>query len=194
VTYEFIKKQKNYSDYNRELVRGMGRYLNLSEKNIEEGIQKTRLPCRFETVEQRPLVILDGAHNRAKILSTISNLNKYKFKKLYLLLAIADNKKDHRAILKPLLSLPYKMEIIFTQIKGRSVYPDLLLSLSEKYMKKSDIVRVVTSPNLALAEFLSKASKEDLVLVTGSFFLAGELRKRWVSEEWILKNRKSFKK
>jgi dihydrofolate synthase/folylpolyglutamate synthase len=192
----FISKQKSYSDYNTELVRAIARSLGLDSKCQERGIRNTRLPCRFEIVQNNPLVILDGAHNRAKMKSTVSNLKIQRFSRLYLLLAVADNHKDHQAILDPLLSLPYQMDITFTQVRGkdrRSVYPGSLFALAQQFNKKNAILRIADDPHLALDRILKSASRNGVILVTGSFFLAGEIRKRWVSEDWVLKNRKSFK-
>lgn len=189
----FIKKQKLYSDYNVELVRAIGLHLGIKEGYIERGIKNTRLPCRFELVQNSPLVVLDGAHNRAKIRSVISNLKQYNFKNLYLILAIADSKKDHRAILKPLLSLPYLLNITFTKIRAKSIHPNTYLTYAEQNKKKDDILSIVEDPDEALSGVLRLANKDDMILVTGSFFLAGELRKKWISEDWILKNKKSFK-
>ena len=44
----------------------------------------------------------------------------------------------------------------------------------------------------ALDEALSRAGEEDLVLVTGSMFLAGHLRRRWVSEADIVESGSAF--
>lgn len=192
----FIKPQKSSGDYNQKLVMVIAEYLSLSERDVSKGISLTKLACRFETINDRPLVILDGAHNRAKIRSTIANLKKYSFNKLYLLLTIADTNKDHEAILEPLLSLPYNLHLTLTQVKNkdrRSVYPGLLIPIIKKYMKKNAIISVVEDPSQALAGIMKMAKKGDLILVTGSFFLAGEVRKKWITEEWVLKNRKSFK-
>jgi folylpolyglutamate synthase/dihydropteroate synthase len=51
-------------------------------------------------------------------------------------------------------------------------------------------VRVYIDPTDALVAAQRAAGPEDLILATGSFFLAGELRGRWFSEEYILARRK----
>lgn len=38
----------------------------------------------------------------------------------------------------------------------------------------------------AVSQAIQDANRDDLVLVVGSFFLAGEARKRWFPEELIL--------
>jgi folylpolyglutamate synthase/dihydropteroate synthase len=46
--------------------------------------------------------------------------------------------------------------------------------------------------NQALRETLAAAKKTDFILITGSMYLTGELRKHWISEEDILRRRTSF--
>ncbi|MES2470651.1 MAG: Mur ligase family protein [Patescibacteria group bacterium] len=191
-----IPRQKNYSDHNKELVRAIASELGISTEHVEKGIQATKLPCRFETMQDTPLVILDGAHNRAKVISTMSNLKNYTFKKLFLITAISDTKKEKQLIIEPLISNPYDMTVILTQTKTKersSVSPNFLKPLVQKYLKKNSRLELIDTPSKALEYALSKAGKDDVILVTGSFFLAGELRKKWISEAWVLENLRSFK-
>ena len=44
----------------------------------------------------------------------------------------------------------------------------------------------------ALDEALDEAGENDLIIITGSMFLAGELRRRWVSEERIVESGSAF--
>ncbi len=195
VDFYAIGRQAGYSSYNRELVTAIAKSVGISEECIEKGISNLKLPCRFEMMLEKPTVILDGAHNRAKIRSTVSNIEKLSFKKLYLIVAIADSKKDHQAILEPLLSMQYPMHIVFTQVKTnerKSVAASLLMSLSKKFKRRDAVLEVVEDAYDALDYVLNMATKDDLAVVTGSFFLAGELRKKWFSEEWVLRHRKSF--
>jgi len=195
VDFHAVRGQSDYSSYNRELVKAIAKSIGISDECVVRGIQSTKLPCRFEMIQEKPTVILDGAHNRAKIRSTISNIKKLSFRKLYLIVAIADSKKDHQAILEPLLSMPYPMHVVFTQVKMNertSVAASFLLSLSKKFKRKDTILELIEEAHDALSYVLKIAVENDVVVVTGSFFLAGELRKRWFSEEWILKHQKSY--
>ena len=95
----------DYQEENKALAGAISRYVGVSDAHITEGIRNARLMCRFEIIQNekgKPLVILDGAHNRSKIKTTIDNLKKLKFKKLYLIVGISDN-KDHISILKQLI-------------------------------------------------------------------------------------------
>lgn len=184
-------KQNGYQKYNKELAAAITRHIEISDKNISEGIKNPRLMCRFEVVQSMPLVVLDGAHNRSKIKTTIGNLKKLKFKKLHLIIGIAD-KKDCTSILKQIISQSDFISFTRFQNKDRKcAHPKKLLAKSRQYFKKGTRSKIYLDPENALSDALSLAKSDDLILVTGSFFLVGGLRKHWHSENLILRRRKS---
>ena len=189
-----LVKQSNFQKHNKELATALVRYIGINDKYIKEGIKNAHLACRFEVVQKKPLVVLDGAHNRSKIKTTIDNLKKLKFKKLYLIIGIADN-KDHLSILKQLI--PQSDFIFFTRFQFQNkdrkcAHPKELLVKSRQYFKKGAKSKIYLDPENALSNAMQLAKSDDLILIAGSFFLAGELRKRWYPEDFILKWRKSF--
>lgn len=95
-----IPQQENYREYNRALASAITRSVGVSEQDIKKGIEIARLQCRFEIIQKMPLVILDGAHNRSKIRSTIVNLENLKFKKLHLLLVSLKTKTRLRFLVR----------------------------------------------------------------------------------------------
>ncbi len=177
---------------NEKLVRRVGASLNLSNDLVEKAIKTTVLPARFEKMQSNPLVIIDGAHNRSKMSFTINKLAKEKYSKLILLCSIADS-KDSLSILSQII--PLADEIIFTRFstKDRKPAPPIrLVKESRKYLKKGVSPKIFLDSNDAL-QFALKVSKEgDCLLITGSFFLSGELRKHWIPEEKILEKRRSL--
>ncbi len=184
--------QNDYQEYNKELARAVAVHLKIEDKYIDKGLRKARLPCRFEIVQNNPTVILDGAHNRSKMGSTIYNLDKVKYNKLFLLISISDS-KDHESILEQII--PKADHILFTRFQNpnrKCAHPKELFEKSKQYVKKSSEARMYLDPEAALADALKLAKSDDLVLITGSFFLAGELRKIWYPEDQILRQRKSF--
>lgn len=191
--FNVIEKQKNHTEYNKVLATRIAEAAGISRIAIEKGIKNTSLPCRFEVMQEKPLIILDGAHNRAKIRSTVYNLRDLKYDKLIVILSISNTKKDNIAIVEPIASIAD--EIILTSTateERRSVHPSALLPYIKKYKKNKTKVEIVMSPKEAIILAKKGAKKEDCILVTGSFFLAGDLRTLWFSEEWVLKNRRSF--
>lgn len=145
---------------NKELVEGMG-----------FAAQAVQLPARFEIVQEKPLVIIDGAHNRAKIRHTAEQLGRLHYNKLHLVVALAANKEKN----------------ILDAIKADHTYPTRFENPDRKCMNLGGY----TDPHQALDAALAAAGPDDAVLVTGSFYLAGELRSRWISEEKILEKRTS---
>ncbi len=177
---------------NESLARVICTALGIEQKHIERGIKTTRLPARFEIVARKPLTIIDGAHNPAKIKYTIENLRKQKFGRLILVIGICAN-KDTKAMLKEIVPLADK--IIFTRSASRDrkpAPPKRLLAEAKKYLKRQATTAIFLDSLDAFNYARKNASPSDCILVAGSFFLAGELRKLWFSEEKILKSRKSF--
>lgn len=153
--------------------------LGISDKTIQAGIAATEFPIRFEVVSQKPYVILDGAHNADKVKATVlgvKNLQK-KYKNLNLVIGFSDN-KDHDTFLKELLTLKPKSLACtrFTKnIFRKTADPKKLMNSALKINPKLKVAAFL-DPEAALAWSQKQALKDDLTLVTGSMFLAGELR------------------
>lgn len=153
--------------------------LGLSQKAIRTGLAKTTFPIRFEVVSQKPYIILDGAHNPDKVQATISSLKslKGKYKNLNLLVGFSDN-KDHSSFLEELIALKPKSLACtrFTQnIFRKTADPKKLKSVALKINPRLKVESFL-DPKAALAWSRSQLGNEDLLLVTGSMFLSGELR------------------
>jgi dihydrofolate synthase/folylpolyglutamate synthase len=66
------------------------------------------LPARFEIMEKRPTIVIDGAHNQSKIESTVFNLKRLRFQKLFLVLAISAD-KDWKTMMHIIAPLAYSI-------------------------------------------------------------------------------------
>ncbi len=167
--------------------------LGVSKKILDEAV-KVSLPCRFEQVSFTPTVILDGAHNRIKMQSVRKNLSDISYEKLHLIFSMGSITEDSVRMLPEIVPLADTIVIAGSgDSKRKLANPEAVLSLVTKHAKKG--VKIETAPSPAEAyDLISKeASEPDCILATGSFFLVGELRKKWFPEKWILEHRKSFK-
>lgn len=185
---------QDHLEKNGELASEIGEILGIEGRYIEQGIKKTKLSCRFETIQTRPRVVLDGAHNYDKLKSTFNGLKELQFDKLFLIASLNKNKEVTKIIKmvgKEILSLKKEAQIYITR---HLVAERTCADLKYMYNLLPDALRVkkeiVIDPWQALERAMKKARQNDLVLITGSFYLAGELRKKWVSQEAILKNNK----
>ncbi|NMB48452.1 hypothetical protein GYA13_03355 [Candidatus Kuenenbacteria bacterium] len=172
---------------NAKLVAKIGELLKIEPAAIHKGIEKTTLPCRMEIMARQPLVILDGAHNPDKIKSTAESLKNFSYRKLVLVFALNEN-KDEKKIVKMMAPAVDKV-FITRHLNGSRACVDLKLLYNLFLINNRKLkAEIKIDPWAALESALKEAGKDDLVLITGSFFLAGELRKRWISEEKILRD------
>lgn len=173
---------------NAILAINIARYLKVPEEKIRKGLKKAYLPGRFEIVQKKPYVVLDGSHNLLKIKSVIDNLNHLRFRKLFLIFALALD-KDLKKILREIIPLTDKLYATRFLIKEKKCTPPFKIINEAKKIKSSLKTKLHLDPEEALKEALKEAHKSDLILVLGSFFLVGHLRKKWYSLKKILLKR-----
>jgi dihydrofolate synthase/folylpolyglutamate synthase len=136
---------------------------------ILSGIAATRWPARFQTIRADPLVIVDGAHNgpaAAALASAYSEL--LPGRKCILVTGILAD-KDLASITASLG--PLANRVIACRPKShRAYHPEEVASAFRRFAP----AEVVPSVGDAIDRALSEATKEDVVLITGSIYTAGE--------------------
>jgi len=166
---------------NAELVVNISEYLKIPETSVKKGLQKTKLPLRMEIVSKNPTTILDGAHNPDKMKTTvdaIANLSPKTYTPTHLVIGFSADKNTSKMI-KQLAILKPK-SIACTQYTNNPFrQPANPKELADKFKKilPDTKVEIFLDPQDAFA-WSKKQSKKtsDLLLVTGSIFLAGELK------------------
>ncbi len=187
-------KGSDYGEKNKLLAGSICVQLGIIQMPSE--IQPAFLPARFETVERKPLVIIDGAHNPSKMEATVYNLgalsrNKFKYKRLTAVVAISAD-KDWQTMLKTLAPLVDRLYVTTFYVPGRPcVSPRLLAGYAKKYIRRSSVIYVRTDAIQAFRKARAATTKGDALIVTGSFYLAGIVRALYCPEERILKRRDS---
>ncbi|MEM1109462.1 MAG: folylpolyglutamate synthase/dihydrofolate synthase family protein [Planctomycetota bacterium] len=145
---------------------------------VIEGLAATQLPGRMETIHDQPRVIIDGAHNSASITALTKSLGAHvQYDSLVMIFGCGQD-KDVNGMLKQIALGADK--IIFTRAKAnpRAEEPDDLMRRFNELSPKM----AQTAPNLEAALKLAAraVSREDLIVVAGSFYLAGEARKYFI--------------
>jgi dihydrofolate synthase/folylpolyglutamate synthase len=157
-----------------ELLRDAG--LSLPDAAVARGLREVRWPARVEIVSERPTVVLDSAHNVPSAEALVATLRES-------------------------LRVPGKKAVVFA-VSSDKPYPDMLRVLAG-YFDHFHLTRYGQNPRCAPPEKLaallretapdraatvhptaadawraarSAAGPDDLVCVTGSVFLAGELQ------------------
>jgi len=162
--------------------------LNITPTHAQKIINNFQLICRQEIIQKNPLVVLDGSHNSDKLNNLIDFVKKQKYHHLHLVIGFG-HKKNYLPPLKKLLAITNYLYLTRSTLPNRKTTDLRKLYLNSRKLSRLPI-NIFYDPHQALASALKAAHKNDLILVTGSFFLSGELRKKWVSEERLLKTRK----
>jgi len=141
----------------------------LSPRHIEEGIAGTRWPGRLELVQQSPSVFLDGAHNPAGAEALARYIKRFHAGKKIWIVFAAMRDKDVNLIGN--LLFPLAARLIFTApANPRAFLPAELRDLTGQ---SSAILAPSALDVLAL---IRDVPPQDVVFITGSLYLVGEVR------------------
>ena len=166
-----------------EIVSGFG--FRVSGLDIQKGLKEAFISGRLEIINRSPLIILDGAHNPDKMKALVASIKTiYPERKITALIAIKED-KNAREILKVLS--PICDEMIFTgyEVKAdqgiiKSYNPVRLLTLLESVNLKIKL-SINENPQEVIKHYSNTVAKENLLLITGSLYLVGEIKKYLVT-------------
>ena len=152
----------------------------VSESAIRAGLEQLSWPARVELVRLRPAVVIDAAHNVASIAALVETLRESLPAQRRLLLFATTRDKDVPGMLRLLLDA--FDEVVFTRYRNnpRAMHAEELTTIARELTGQT--WPSYDDPVAAWHALRARASQEDLVCVTGSFFLAAELR-RLVADE-----------
>ena len=146
---------------------------NLSDQALQVGLgsisERTGLKGRWQQLQLKPLIIADTGHNEAGILEVVSQLKKYTYAKLWMVIGMV-NDKD---ISKVLDLLPKEATYIFCQASiPRAMDAN---ELERKGNEKGLMGQVILKVMDALEFARKNASPDDLIFIGGSTFVVAEI-------------------
>ena len=150
-----------------------GRGIAINDSRAMEGLAKVTMPGRMEMVSQTPRVLVDGAHNGASIDALIKAVGQHIPCDSIVVIFGCCADKDIAGMLQRITSGADK--VIFTKVNNiRTADPEeLAAQYTELYGK---MAQVAGSLEDALAIANRAVTKEDLIVITGSFYLVGEAK------------------
>ena len=137
--------------------------LDLDRKKIEEAINEPRIPGRYDVIQTSPEIIVDGAHNLQAMENLLNLVRKKKKGQIYVLLGMMKDKD-----LGPVTKLFKDEKVTLTRID----YPraarleDFRKEAQKEFEYKENFEEAYTS-------LKNKLQADDMLLVTGSFYLVG---------------------
>lgn len=153
-----------------EVLREQG--YEISEDAVRRGFANVSWPCRMEVLSKSPLVVVDGAHNEYSVDSLLESLPRYfDYKRVLMIVGFSRDK----SVEKMAASLSRAEPLVFAtgSRHPRSLEPG---AVAARFKDNELIVKEASTPKDALAMALNAAGDGDLVLATGSLFLAAEVR------------------
>ncbi len=149
------------------------RGLAISDAAVMEGLQKTQIPGRMEMINQTPRVLVDGAHNAASLDAMLKAIGQHiPYDSMVIIFGCCSD-KDVSGMLERIAAGADK--VIFTKVNNvRSANPvELSAKYTEEYGKMAQVAATLED---ALAIANRAVTKEDLICITGSFYLVGQAK------------------
>ncbi len=150
----------------------------VSENLLRKGLSETSWPGRLELLREKPLLVMDGAHNPAAMERLSEAMPRYfKYSRLILVIGILAD-KDIPKMLQHIL--PLADAVIFTRpLLPRAAEPDHVAEFARNYIGLPEETRIISDFGEALKQAIGMAGPEDAVLVTGSLYIVSDARAHW---------------
>ena len=145
----------------------------ISTQAIERGFRNVSWPCRLEVLSRDPLVVADGAHNAYSMDLLMDSLPRYLDYRRLILVAGFSRDKNVGEMIERLAGAGPASVFATRSRHPRSMPPAQITSM---FRQHGSPVEEADNPAQALDQALQQARQGDLILVTGSLFVAAEVR------------------
>jgi len=147
---------------------------------VEFALTRVKLFGRFEVVKTRPIIIVDGCHNPAGAKASARSLSETfaKMGSSILVFGILQD-RDPIEMLKAINASDFDAVICTEPDSNRALKAEKLVDAANALNLNPELVR---SPVEAFNRAESIAAEEDIIVVSGSFYLVGELRNHILSQ------------
>lgn len=138
--------------------------VNLADQEVEAAIDSTQIPGRYQILQKEPLIILDGAHN----IQAMDNLLKFIHQirhnngKLKVLITMMKDKDIEQVF--SLFSADDEVVLTTIPYPRAAKRADFPQDIQNRYEYIADLKQ-------AFSKLRSTLKKDDILLVTGSFYL-----------------------
>lgn len=151
----------------------------INETSMRTALSTAQFSGRIEIVQQKPLIILDGAHNPAKMHALVQTMQKLFHQKVITVIGFK-KKKDIDAMITALLPITKRFIITtfstMTDLGNNwSIPPSEIYTIIRKYNEfiPCDSISIVQK---TIEYVHSSVSPNEIILITGSLYLVGEAR------------------
>ncbi len=150
----------------------------ISEEAIRRGMREVYWPGRFDIVQREPMVILDCAHNELAISALLETISVELGPQIKPRLIFGCLKSKQWERMAAMLA-PRVKDVTLTRAKWKNpIDPEALAP----HFAGQVPVRIEADPMTAIQRTVAESSAADVVLVTGSVYLVGEVYPYFLSK------------
>ncbi len=144
----------------------------VNKRIARQGLAKAKWPGRFEVYRKKPFIVFDAAHNPGafrRLKNSLKELNgHYKIK----MVMGTSGDKDYKSMAANIA--PLVDSVVVCQAQHRGLKPKLLRG---EFKKFTPHVKVIKDCGKAFKYALEHLKKDEMLLVAGSIFVVGEVKK-----------------
>ncbi|WEV71506.1 bifunctional folylpolyglutamate synthase/dihydrofolate synthase [Lactobacillus sp. ESL0785] len=143
--------------------------LTLTNAEIEQAINQTVIPGRYQILQEQPLIVLDGAHNiqaMKNLLNFVHQQQKLRQGKVRVLITMMKD-KDLTEVFS-LFKSTDQVELTTIAYPRAAKKEDFPRQVQQKYPYQSNC-------QIGFEQLQKVSQANDILLVTGSFYLVGEI-------------------
>ncbi len=144
----------------------------ITKQNIVNGIKSAKVMARIEIVDEKPMVIIDGAHNQAGVDALAKYLDNIKYNKCYAVIGMMSDKNAKKTV----KCLVDKVDEFFC-VDDFAYNSFAANKINEIITKCAGQSTILYSTENAIEKTKELAKENDLILICGSLYLASYARK-----------------
>ena len=146
----------------------------IREEHLRAGLAKTRWRGRFSVLCEKPLFIMDGAHNRDGAQMLKASIEQYFDGKRIIAICGMFRDKEYEEVL--VLIAPYLSKLIAIETPGnpRALPKEELAQTAKRYLTDVECAETVAD---AVQTAFTQTNEEDVIVAFGSLSFLGELTK-----------------
>jgi dihydrofolate synthase/folylpolyglutamate synthase len=154
----------------------------VSEGSVQRGLsglsQLTGIHGRLEILAESPFVILDVAHNPDGIKHTAATIQSFNFRKLHLVFGVMKD-KDFRTMIRMVSTLHPIVYAVQPKMERALEANEIV----HEFFRYRCAVRAYRSVEDGMNAAIKNSKIKDMILITGSHYVAGDAWKAWKKKE-----------
>jgi len=145
----------------------------INDNAVYHGLASTVWEGRLEILHELPRIVVDGAHNPAGIAVLCEALKSFfSYRKLIVILGVLRDKNVHDMVKR--IARMADVMVLTRPVSDRALVPSEMARTAMRYGRA---VIIEDDPPAALKRSLEMAGPDDLICVTGSLYLVGQVKK-----------------